>query len=121
MSCHPTVLLIGLPKDHPVVPDHVRAQLDALEGQMQQKGVKFQLVGTMPDESADKLRQVLSSYRTPVDAVVIGNGFRSSSERMVQFEQLVNVVRECAPAAKLLFNKTPADTIDAVRRWFPID
>lgn len=121
MSSHPTILLIGLPKDHPIVPEHVRAQLDALEGQMRQKGVNFQLVGVMPDESADKLRQVLSGYETTVDGVVIGNGFRSSSDRMVQFEQLVNIVRECAPAAKLLFNKTPADTLDAVRRWFPID
>ena len=121
MSRHPTIVLIGLPRDHPTVPDFVRAQLDALEGSMRKKGVQFQLVGAMPDQSAATLKQVLSSYCSPVDGVVIGNGYRSFGDRTVEFEQLVNIAREYAPTAKLLFNTTPADTVDAVKRWFPID
>lgn len=88
---------------------------------MRQKGIHFELVGAMPNECVNKLKQVLSGYTNSVDGVLIGNGFCSSADLTVQFEQLVNVVRERAPTAKLLFNTTPADTIDAIRRWFPIE
>ena len=121
MSHQPVVLLFGLPPDHPSVPPHVRSQLEALEGQMLQKGVNFKLVGVTTDQNIDELRHTLSGYTPPVDAVVIGNGIRSVGDYTVLFEQLVNVVRECTPAAKLLFNRTPGDTIDAVRRWFQLD
>ena len=121
MSRNPLIVLIGLPRNAPNVPQFVKAQLTALEEQMRQQGVNFELVGATPDECVDKLKQVLSGHSNRVDGVVIGNGFRSSGELTVQFEQLVNLVRERAPSAKLLFNTTPADTIDAVRRWFPIE
>lgn len=121
MSRNPLIVLIGLPRNAPNVPQFVKAGLNALEEQLRQTSIKFELVGAAPDECVDKLKQVLSSHNNTVDGVVIGNGIRSSGELTVQFEQLVNVVRERAPAAKLLFNTTPADTIDAIKRWFPIE
>lgn len=120
MSRNPTILLIGLPVDNAVVPEHIKAELNALEGQMRQQHIDFEFIGATPDECVEKLRGVLSGYNSKVDGVVIGNGYRSIGKFTVEFEQLVNVVRECAPTAKLLFNTTPADTIDAVRRWFPV-
>ena len=121
MSRNPLIILIGLPRNAPNVPQFVKAQLIAVAEQMRQQGINFELVGAPPDECVDKLKNVLSGHNNNVDGVVIGNGIRSSGELTVQFEQLVNVVRERAPTAKLLFNTTPADTIDAIRRWFPID
>ena len=121
MSRNPLIILMGLPRDAPNVPQFVKTQLIALEEQMRQKGINFEVVGASPDKCVDKLTQVLSGHNDKVDGVVIGNGFRSSGELTVQFEQLVNLVRERAPTAKLLFNTTPADTIDAIRRWFPIE
>ena len=121
MLRNPFIVLMGLPRNAPNIPQFVKAELIALEEQMRQKGINFELVGASPDTCVDKLKQVLSSHNNTVDGVVIGNGFRSSGELTVQFEQLVNVVRERAPTAKLLFNTTPADTMDAIRRYFPID
>ena len=120
MSRNPTILMIGLPIDNAVVPEHIKAELNALHGQMRQQGINYQFVGADPGECVDNLRRVLSDGSSKVDGVVIGNGYRSVSKFTVEFEQLVNVVRECAPTAKLLFNTTPADTIDAVKRWFPV-
>jgi hypothetical protein len=51
--------------------------------------------------------------------VVIGAGLRTHPEHFFLFEQLVNVVHACAPAAKLCFNTRPTDTLDAVQRWLP--
>ncbi|KAL3161175.1 hypothetical protein ABBQ38_009544 [Trebouxia sp. C0009 RCD-2024] len=119
MSRTPTILMIGLPIDSAVVPEHIKAQLNALDGQMRGLGVNYQFVGAEPEECVEKLRRVLSGSK--VDGVVVGNGYRSVSKFTVEFEQLVNIVRECAPTAKLLFNTTPADTIDAVKRWFPVE
>ncbi|KAL3161174.1 hypothetical protein ABBQ38_009543 [Trebouxia sp. C0009 RCD-2024] len=119
MSRKPTIVTIGPGIDSPEVPEHIKAQLKELDGQMRGLGVNYQIVHAKPEECVEKLRQVLSGSQ--VDGVVIGNGYRSASKFTVVFEQLVNVVRECAPSAKLLFNTTPADTVDAVRRWFPVE
>ncbi|KAL3135873.1 hypothetical protein ABBQ32_007429 [Trebouxia sp. C0010 RCD-2024] len=119
MSRNPSILMVGLPIDSAVVPEHIKAELNEVGEEMRRQGVKYQFVGAGPQECVDKLRRALSDSK--VDGVVIGNGYRSVSKFTVEFEQLVNIVRECAPSAKLLFNTTPADTIDAVRRWFPVE
>ena len=33
------------------------------------------------------------------------------------FEKVVNLVHELAPDARICFNTTPADSVEAVRRW----
>jgi hypothetical protein len=33
------------------------------------------------------------------------------------FEKVLNLVHALAPAARVCFNTTPADTAEAVRRW----
>lgn len=52
----------------------------------------------------------------PFDCVLIGAGLRAERE-LPLFEKLLNVVHAEAPAAKLCFNSSPGDSIDAVRRW----
>ncbi len=51
------------------------------------------------------------------DGVVIGNGIRSMQVNFILFEQLVNVVHTDAPNAKIIFNTSPTDTDEAVKRW----
>ena len=55
----------------------------------------------------------------PCDCVVIGAGVRLFPKQTPLLETLVNAVRDAAPQAKFVFNTTPADTADAVQRWFP--
>ena len=49
------------------------------------------------------------------DCVLIGAGLREET-RLPLFEQLLNVVHELAPGARICFNSTPADSLEAVQR-----
>lgn len=55
----------------------------------------------------------------PFDGIVIGAGVRLFAKQTELFERLVNAVHDAAPTAKFVFNTTPTDTAEAVRRWFP--
>jgi len=51
------------------------------------------------------------------DCVLIGAGLRQPGERLLLFEKIVNLIHELAPGARICFNTTPADSVEAVRRW----
>ena len=51
------------------------------------------------------------------DVVLIGAGVRRDDDHFLVFEQLVNVVHEHAPRARIAFNTGPTDTAAAVQRW----
>ena len=53
----------------------------------------------------------------PFDIVMIGAGIRSVPSNFMLFEQMINIIHEQAPQAKLCFNQMPADSVDAVKRW----
>src|SRR4029077_13078384 len=53
----------------------------------------------------------------PCDCVVIGAGLRLPPERLLLFEQIINLIHEFAPEASSCFNTNPADTAEAVQRW----
>ena len=53
------------------------------------------------------------------DCIVIGAGVRLFPRNTPLLETLVDTIRTHAPAAKIGFNTSPADTADAVARWFP--
>jgi len=55
--------------------------------------------------------------KKPWDCVMIGAGVRVNPDNFILFEKLVNVVHEHAPQAKICFNRMPADTAEAVKRW----
>jgi hypothetical protein len=50
------------------------------------------------------------------DCVMIGAGLRAP-ECLLLFEKLVNLVHARAPQARICFNATAADTVEAVQRW----
>lgn len=55
--------------------------------------------------------------RLPYAGVVIGAGIRVNPPLFLLFEKLINVVHRSAPSARICFNTTPADTLEAVQRW----
>jgi len=55
--------------------------------------------------------------RKRFDCVLIGAGVRTNPSHLMLFEQLINVVHEHAPHAKLCFNQLPSDIAEAVKRW----
>ena len=60
-------------------------------------------------------RAALASRR--FDCVMIGAGLRQPPEHLLLFEEILNLVHHRAPTACICFNSSPADTVDAVRRW----
>ncbi len=52
------------------------------------------------------------------DGVVIGNGIRGQSSNFILFEQIINVMHTNAPKSRIIFNTLPANTDEAVKRWF---
>jgi hypothetical protein len=51
------------------------------------------------------------------DCILIGAGVRTNPRNFMLFENLINVVHEHAPHARLCFNTLPSDTAEAVKRW----
>ena len=52
------------------------------------------------------------------DCVMIGAGLRAP-RHVLQFERVLNLVHAKAPAAKICFNTSPADSAETVQRWVP--
>ena len=50
------------------------------------------------------------------DCVLIGAGLRAPEQSLL-FEKLLNAVHALAGKAKICFNSTPADSLEAVQRW----
>ena len=51
------------------------------------------------------------------DVILIGAGVRTVPAYFALFEQLVNIVHEHAPRARICFNTRPDDSQEAVLRW----
>lgn len=51
------------------------------------------------------------------DCVLIGAGIRKADSNFTLFENMINVVHENAPKAKICFNTNPMDTVQSVQRW----
>ena len=117
------VLLIGL---EPTVVDYTRfpglnagkvlAALKADEANLNTMGYDAQLCFVDLGETAETTVVQKLSEGT-FDCVLIGAGIRTVPEHSSLFEQLINVVHQYAPSAKLCFNTNPSDTAKAVQRW----
>jgi hypothetical protein len=91
---------------------YIDVQLDRL------RDAGFDVVSCLIDtgETAEAvLAAALKSSR--FDCVVMGAGLRLPPDRLPLFEKVLNLVHALAPAARVCFNTTPADTAEAVRRW----
>jgi hypothetical protein len=56
---------------------------------------------------------------THYDGIGIGWGARSTPELTPIFEDLVNFCKDKSPKSKLLFNQSPNDLLEPVKRQFP--
>ena len=48
---------------------------------------------------------------------MIGAGLRLPPERLLLFEEIIDLIRELVPEASICFNTNSADTAEAVLRW----
>ena len=91
---------------------YIEAQLDRL------RDAGFDVVSCLIDTGETAEAVLATALKAqPFDCVVIGAGLRLPPERLSLFEKVLNLVHTLAPAARICFNTTPADTTEAVRRW----
>ena len=97
-------------------PELVRNYIEAQIQKLDQAG--FMTESCLIDRGAtaeDVVARVLRSRQ--FDCVVIGAGLREPADLLQLFEKILNLVHVLAPGARICFNTTPADTLEAVHRW----
>ena len=118
----PSVLALGLDPafadftEFPeLTPDLIRAFIDSQLERL--RGLGYEVVSCLVDlgDTAEAVTAQHLSLRK-FDCVMIGAGLRAPPQLLL-FEKLINLVHAQAPSAKICFNTTPADTIEAVQRW----
>jgi hypothetical protein len=98
-----------------LTPERINAYIDAQLERL--RALKYDVVGCLVDTGATA--EAVTSWHLAsrrYDCVVIGAGLRAPPHLLL-FERLINLVHAHAPAAKICFNSTPADTAEAVQRW----
>ena len=118
----PTVLALGLDpacvdlSDSPgLTPELVRAFIETQLERLRSLGYVVQSCLVDAGETAEAVTATRLKAQA-FDCVMFGAGLRAP-DRLLLFEKLLNVVHAGAPAARICFNTTPADTAEAVRRW----
>ncbi|WP_276134722.1 hypothetical protein [Polluticoccus soli] len=93
----------------------VEAGIKNAVNHLTEKGYKADVCWTDFGNSAtDILRKKLQLQ--PFDSVLIGAGIRVPEQNFLLFEQLINIVHQYAPSARICFNTHPGDTVIAVER-----
>jgi hypothetical protein len=120
------VLIIGedpnqIDFDAPDAPNDMTAEkvmdgLNASVARLEAGGHAGTILLTLDEDSvAEQVTRVLSDAR--YDVIVIGAGLRTLPAMALQFERLINTLRDVAPKAKLAFNSQPDDSDEAAGRW----
>jgi len=94
----------------------IMAGLNDSVARLQAAGHEAELLLTQDAASVEAQVSRALKGRT-YDVIVIGAGLRTLPAMTDQFEQLMNVLRDKAPRAKLAFNSRPDDSDAAARRW----
>jgi hypothetical protein len=123
MADRKSVLLIGwdpafadLSQFPDMTPAKVMAGLNAAKEKAHGLGYDMDLCLVETSETAEAA-VVTWLARKPYDCVVFGAAVRVVPAYLLLFEKLINVVHEHAPRARICFNTSPANTIDAIQRW----
>ncbi len=118
----PKVLVIGLDPHRipgPFDPAPVDAAIEAATARFRDHGIEAHdcLVGLDGTDDVPTVVTTLQSH--PWDCVLIGAGIRRNEELLPLFEQLLNLVHQHAPTAKLALNQGLNDIAEATFRHLP--
>jgi hypothetical protein len=99
-----------------LTPEVIRATIDGEIEDLRRLGYEAEsCLIDLGENAAQSVERVLRS-RT-FDCIVIGAGIRASPERLMLFEEIINVVHRSAPQSRIAFSRTPSDTAEAAQRW----
>jgi hypothetical protein len=96
-------------------PALVRAFIDAQLDRIRAAGYEVESCLVDLGERAEAVVSERLRERT-FDCVLIGAGLRAQ-EQLRLLERLLNLIHALAPTAKICFNTTPEDSLEAVQRW----
>ncbi len=99
-----------------LTPEKLEAALRADENKLNQLGYQAS-IGFIHSAETAAADVTAALHETAYDIILIGAGVRTDDDHFLVFEQLVNVVHQCAPQARICFNSGPHDSDQAVRRW----
>jgi hypothetical protein len=119
-----TVLAIGIEPalaDYKMMPgltaELIRNYIDVQMEQLRKLGYDAQICLIDLGETAGRVVTTAPQSRK-FDCIVIGAGLRLPPPRLPLFEEIINLIHAHAPpSARICFNTTPADTVEAVQRW----
>ncbi len=119
-----TVLAIGIEPalaDYTMMPgltpELIRSYIDVQLSQLRALGYDVESCLIDLGETAERVLTTALQSRQ-FDCIVIGAGLRLPPPRLSLFEMVINLIHAHAPpSAKICFNTTPADTVEAVQRW----
>lgn len=115
----PTVLALGLDPAVVEVPGFTSEMVRAfIESELDRlRALGYEVVNCLVDlgQTADEVLEEALAARH-FDCVMIGAGLRAP-ERLLLFERLLNIVHSVAPGARICFNTSPKDSVEAVKRW----
>ena len=98
----------------------MKAELAALPDRMKSAGFDYSRVLMSPeDDSVDEWKNLLKTGT--VDIVCIGAGLRKWDDLklIAVMESVIAAVQQYAPQAKIVFNTSAADTLEAAQRALP--
>ncbi len=115
-----SILHIGLPLDHPLVPAEERPKITKriadLQEAMRAAGYHYEISHASPESGLELFRHHLRTQ--PCDGVLIG-GAVQGDEMTYFLEQIIDTTHEAAPKAKILFFSHSVSVRETVERWFP--
>jgi len=93
----------------------IRAGLEVALARMRERGLEADVALTTTEEAcADEVSAALR--KKDYDCVVVGGGLRLLPTMTRILETVINVVHETAPRARIAFNTSPEDSVDAAER-----
>jgi hypothetical protein len=116
-----SILHVGLPLDHPLIPSQERPKITKRLADLQQRmrgaGYNYDIVYASPESGLEDFKNPLRTQ--PCDGVLIGGGIASDPAMTYFMEQIVDAVHEVVPKAKIMFFNHSVDVRETVERWFP--
>jgi hypothetical protein len=97
-----------------LTPEVIRATIDGEIEDLRRLGYEAEsCLIDLGENAAQSVERVLRSRTFDC----IGAGIRASPERLMLFEEIINVVHRSAPQSRIAFSRTPSDTAEAAQRW----
>lgn len=116
-----SILHVGLPLDHPLIPElerpKITRRLADLQQRMRDAGYSYEIVCASPEGGLEDFKNQLRTQRC--DGVLIGGGVVGDPSLSYFMEQIVDAVHKVVPKAKIMFYNHAVDVREAVERWFP--